>query len=255
MEQLTTALGPAFAAGFAVQRLLEILDPIVNRLVKEEDKKITLGLVSLLAGMGLSFGVKLTVLDHLGLTVDKYLDYLVAGLIISAGTEGFNSILKFLSYKKEEKKAEAAAEKVSASRSLASAGNSTASTSFERAALAPVGAADVIAEDDMAKKIIKDGMTLDDGLEASLMLELKRRFESKFTEVKWKKRPFSRLTNDVDDAKVAVLQATRRIAAEVNLTMSKEVERNLQRQIDLTTTPEDALPLMREALDFADSNV
>jgi|GraSoiStandDraft_46_1057282.scaffolds.fasta_scaffold09549_3 hypothetical protein len=119
MDPLITALGPAFAAGFAVQRLLEILDPIVNRLIKEENKKIVLGIVSLIMGLGLAFGAKLSVLNHLGVTVDSYLDYFVAGLIISAGTEGFNSILKFLSYKKEEKKAEAAKEKVAANGALA----------------------------------------------------------------------------------------------------------------------------------------
>lgn len=119
MDPLTTALGPAFAAGFAVQRLLEILDPIVNRFVKEENKKIVLGIVSLLTGLVLAFGAKLTVLSHLGVTVNAYLDYFVAALIISAGTEGFNSILKFLSYKKEEKKAEAAKEKATAAGALA----------------------------------------------------------------------------------------------------------------------------------------
>ena len=31
MENLAIALGPAFAAGFAVQRLIEILDPIFEK--------------------------------------------------------------------------------------------------------------------------------------------------------------------------------------------------------------------------------
>jgi hypothetical protein len=255
MNELVAALGPAFAAGFAVQRLLEVLDPMVENIFGAENKKIVLGAVSLVMGWGLAFGAKLTVLSHLEVVVNSYLDYLVAGLIISAGTEGFNSILKFLSYKKEEKKAEAAAEKISIARSPALARNFFGLTSLEQMALAPMSGADSLAEDNMAKRIMKDGMTLDEGLEESLMQELKHRFKSKFTEIKWKKRPFSRLTSDVDDAKVAVLNATRRIATEVDLTMSKEVERNLQRQIDLTTTPEGALPLMREALDFADSDV
>ena len=34
METLVIALGPAFAAGFAVQRLLELLDPITNFLLE-----------------------------------------------------------------------------------------------------------------------------------------------------------------------------------------------------------------------------
>jgi hypothetical protein len=105
------ALMPAFAAGFAVQRLLEIADPAVERFAKES-KGYYLGMLSLIVGFGLAVLADLRVLKNLGAAVDglKYLDFFVTGLIISAGTEGFNSILKFLSYKKEEKKAESAAE-------------------------------------------------------------------------------------------------------------------------------------------------
>ncbi|HYR74670.1 MAG TPA: hypothetical protein VEM96_02400 [Pyrinomonadaceae bacterium] len=115
---LVSALGPAFAAGFAVQRLLEILDPLVARLLGEDRKKIYLGLLSLLAGLGFTYGAGLKVLAYL--ITDKtgglfrYLDLLVTALVISAGTEGFNSILKFLNYKKEEKKAESVEKKLEA---------------------------------------------------------------------------------------------------------------------------------------------
>jgi hypothetical protein len=44
-----------------------------------------------------------------GAQVSKSLDMFVTGLVISGGTEGFNSIMKFLSYKKEEKKIDAVA--------------------------------------------------------------------------------------------------------------------------------------------------
>lgn len=115
---LISALGPAFAAGFAVQRLLEILDPLVAKLLGEDRKKIYLGLLSLLAGLGLTYGAGLKVLAYLVTDktggVFRYLDLLVTALVISAGTEGFNSILKFLSYKKEEKKAESVEKKLEA---------------------------------------------------------------------------------------------------------------------------------------------
>lgn len=124
METFITSLGPAFAAGFAVQQLLEVLDPIVTRLVTNaNNKKLFLGIVSLVIGLVLAGGAGLRVLVPLmqGLkypnaitTPNPLLDIIVTGLIISAGTEGFNSILKFLGYKKEEKKAEAAQEKVTA---------------------------------------------------------------------------------------------------------------------------------------------
>jgi hypothetical protein len=42
------------------------------------------------------------------------LDVFVTALILSAGTEGFNSIMKFLGYAKEGKKAEAAGARSSA---------------------------------------------------------------------------------------------------------------------------------------------
>jgi hypothetical protein len=109
MAHLVVALAPAFAAGFALQRLLEILDPILDRIKNGENKKIVLGLISFAAGLGLATWPKIRVLNQLVApdTVPSLLDYLVTGLIVSGGTEGFNSILKFMSYKKEEKKQEA----------------------------------------------------------------------------------------------------------------------------------------------------
>jgi hypothetical protein len=120
MDKLIAALGPAFAAGFAVQQLLEIIDPLVVLYVKDDAnrKKLVIGLISLIVGILLALlsGVRILLplaqwqnatvneLNALG----KVADVFITGLVISAGTEGFNSILKFLGYKKEEKKVEAA---------------------------------------------------------------------------------------------------------------------------------------------------
>lgn len=108
MDRLVLALGPAFAAGFAVQQLLEILDPIVNKIIGAADKKLVLGLMSLIVGLILAIGAGLRVLQPLGVINADVLDIIVTGLVISAGTEGFNSIMKFLGYAKETKKADAA---------------------------------------------------------------------------------------------------------------------------------------------------
>lgn len=110
MSKLVIALAPAFAAGFALQRLLEILDPIFDKIKNGEYKKIVLGLISFAAGLGLAAWPKVRILTQLVApdTVPSMLDYLVTALIVSGGTEGFNSILKFLNYKKEETKAAAA---------------------------------------------------------------------------------------------------------------------------------------------------
>ena len=112
MDKLVLALGPAFAAGFAIQRLLEILDPIIDKLkFIKNNKKIVLGLISLVIGLILAFGLGLRVLQPLGLAKAGLLDEFVTAMVISAGTEGFNSIMKFLGYSKEDKKADAADKK------------------------------------------------------------------------------------------------------------------------------------------------
>jgi hypothetical protein len=108
METIVLAFGPAFAAGFALQKLLEIFDPLVDRLVKgdENAKKMFLGLVSLAAGLILAFGAGIRVLVHLGYAGMDLWDAVITALIVSAGTEGINSIMKYLGYAKENKKEE-----------------------------------------------------------------------------------------------------------------------------------------------------
>lgn len=110
-NSIVQALAPAFAAGFALQQLLEILDPLFSSIVKTPtSKKVLLGFVSLGIGLLFAWLADLRVLNSLiDCEKDHWLiDRVVTGLIISGGTEGFNSIMKFLGYKKEEKKGEAA---------------------------------------------------------------------------------------------------------------------------------------------------
>ncbi len=105
-DKLVLALGPAFAAGFAVQQLLEILDPLVDKI--KLDRKLVLGILSLLVGLALAFGAGLRVLQPLGIANAGIWDGVVTGLIVSARTEGLNPIMRFLGYTKERRKAEAA---------------------------------------------------------------------------------------------------------------------------------------------------
>jgi len=119
METLVKALGPAFAAGFAVQQLLEVLDPLIIKIIGKADKKLVLGIVAFVFGLGLAFGTGLRVLQPLGVANAGIWDAIVTGLVISAGTEGINSILKFLGYTKEREKAVAAREKEAAEDALA----------------------------------------------------------------------------------------------------------------------------------------
>ncbi|HYX29037.1 MAG TPA: hypothetical protein VE863_10760 [Pyrinomonadaceae bacterium] len=113
MDKLITALAPVFAAGLGIQQFGEILTPIVDK-ISVDNKKIILGLVSLTLGLVLAFTANLHVLNLLGVTSAPgsalyTVDAIVTGLIISGGTEGINSVLKFLKYTKEDKKNEAAA--------------------------------------------------------------------------------------------------------------------------------------------------
>lgn len=103
MEALVEAFGPVFAAGLAIQQLLELLDPVFEKL---KAKKAVLSLISLVIGLVLAFGAKLSLLVPLGWEGSALWDGLVTGLVISGGTEGINSIMKFLGYKKDNEKRE-----------------------------------------------------------------------------------------------------------------------------------------------------
>lgn len=112
MDKLITALAPVFAAGMGIQQLGEILSPVIDR-INADYKKVVIGLISLSLSLAIAFNADLRILETLNLEGARgdqlnFLDELITGFIISGGTEGINSILKFLKYKKEEVKNEAA---------------------------------------------------------------------------------------------------------------------------------------------------
>lgn len=113
MDELVKALAPAFACGLGVQQALELADVFIGAHIGGQKKKVTLGWLSLALGVAITWFGEIRVLNVLAPTkfplegaVAPLFDVIVSALIISAGTEGFNSILKFLLYKKEEQKAE-----------------------------------------------------------------------------------------------------------------------------------------------------
>lgn len=192
MEKLVIALGPAFVAGFAVQRLLELLDPLYpilgdarrpgsplrsiedfiyrlfhprasrtsnapdheedypqepdaavpteayvkaasdvsvqvtrqqaqdvaspSRSADDEERKkkaLVLGYVSLMVGVIFVLFTSIRVAKYVipegsGVIIPDAVDAAITALIISAGTEGVNSVLKFLGYAKDNQKAPAA---------------------------------------------------------------------------------------------------------------------------------------------------
>lgn len=108
---MSTALAPAFAAGFAVQQLLEIVDNVFSL-----DKKMTpatkgwvMGLISLGLGFALAYPTHgIRILAALSSAqFPEWMNVFVSALVISAGTEGFNSIMKFAGYKKDAAKKDA----------------------------------------------------------------------------------------------------------------------------------------------------
>jgi hypothetical protein len=126
MQNIIMALAPVFAAGFAIQQLLEVPGTLIELYGKDKAqqyKKIILGVLGAIIGCSLAAGVDdlavlrvlltHTVTDALGKTttvvpvISRWVEVPVTGLILSAGTEGVNSILKFMKYTKEDKKNEA----------------------------------------------------------------------------------------------------------------------------------------------------
>jgi hypothetical protein len=123
MDNFLMALGPAFAAGLAIQQLLEIVGRLIDQLLEIVgplniglDKQLILGLISLGAGLFLSVGAGLRVLEPLGIVNADFFDIIVTAFVISSGTESLNAIVKFLGYSKEGRKATAAAAKENAVR-------------------------------------------------------------------------------------------------------------------------------------------
>jgi hypothetical protein len=113
-NSIVQTLTAPFAAGFVVQRVVEILDTYTTaRIADFKNKKFVVGVISLVLGIALAAGLQLRMSHQLlQLSCDDvwvtWLDYLGTGIFISGGSEGFNSLLKFANYKKEASKADAA---------------------------------------------------------------------------------------------------------------------------------------------------
>lgn len=110
-------LGLLSVASFAVQQILEALSLPIERWLGDSWKKTVLGVISFIIGLLLAWQLHLHVLEFFipnDPTAPAYamrggkLDFIITALVLSAGTEGTNSVLKYLKYLKEDKKATAA---------------------------------------------------------------------------------------------------------------------------------------------------
>ena len=104
MDELIQALALVFVASFALQQLIELLDPIFDQLIKQQ-KKWILSVTTLVVGLALSLGLGLRILYPLGITRFACVDMILTALFITGGTKGINDLIKFIGYKKEEAKA------------------------------------------------------------------------------------------------------------------------------------------------------
>jgi hypothetical protein len=99
------SLTVAFIAALALQHLTELLDSLVNLADPTAKKKLFIGVSTLIvAGVIESCEPSLRVLAVFIPKVHPTIDTVITALIVSAGTDGFNSILKFANYKKEDAK-------------------------------------------------------------------------------------------------------------------------------------------------------
>jgi hypothetical protein len=87
---------------------VEILDPLFSKISDPNTKKTLISVISAAVAVILVCVGGLTVLAPLKAGIEHWVDLVASVLIVSSGTEGFNSIIKFMGYKKEEQKATAA---------------------------------------------------------------------------------------------------------------------------------------------------
>lgn len=109
MNGLFEVIGPAFIASFALQQLIELLDPILDLIIKAH-KKWILSLVSLTVGLLLAVVLNLGMMRALGVEIPAWLDILLTALFLTGSTKGFNDLLKLIGYKKESLKSSLSAE-------------------------------------------------------------------------------------------------------------------------------------------------
>ncbi|MGD2057758.1 MAG: hypothetical protein PVF85_04970 [Anaerolineales bacterium] len=106
MNTLVQALGPIFVASFALQQLLQLLDPVLDKFMKEQ-KGWILSAVALIIGLLLTIMLDLRVLSVFGLSRAAWLDVFLTALFISGGTNWLNDLLKIVEYRKLEMRARA----------------------------------------------------------------------------------------------------------------------------------------------------
>jgi hypothetical protein len=121
MDMMSKILAIVALAGFAIQQLLELLSPFVSLKIRKriagrtatnaalseaELKKWWMAFLALLLGVGTVAVTKISLLKFVEPSWECSLgDFLVTALVLSAGTEGLNTLTKYFGYVKEGRKA------------------------------------------------------------------------------------------------------------------------------------------------------
>lgn len=104
MDEVAASLAPVLVASLALQQLLELLDPVLDAVIKKH-KKWILSAVAFAIALGMTIGLNLYILMALNISVPRWADALITALFINGGTTGINALIKILAYKKAEVKA------------------------------------------------------------------------------------------------------------------------------------------------------
>ena len=104
MNEVAAVLAPIFVASFALQQLLELLDPVLEIVIKQH-KKWILSAVALVVGVAISTGLDLRILSPMGVPVARWVDIAITALFITGSTKGINDLVKVLAYRKSEVRA------------------------------------------------------------------------------------------------------------------------------------------------------
>jgi hypothetical protein len=107
MNPWPESLGPVVISSFALQQLLELIDPILERFIKT-NKAMVHSWLAFLVALGLSLLLELRALRPFGLTRFVWMDTLLTALLITGGTKWVNDLVKVMSYKKSELRLRAA---------------------------------------------------------------------------------------------------------------------------------------------------
>ncbi len=99
MDEIIVLLAPAVVVSIALQQLLELLDPVLEAVIRPH-KKWILSAVALTLAIVLTLGLDLRLLAPLGHTQAPVLDVALTALFLLGGSKGFNDLLKWVGYKK-----------------------------------------------------------------------------------------------------------------------------------------------------------